>query len=102
MLASKSLGRGKANDAELDSLAEMKHVGREEQSGPLKPPNDDQRSISSVSNSDDEEKKEIVKKHFTAQVQEIIGNDSFIWNPQVKVVSNFGHQVRSNLKRKAD
>ena len=68
----------------------------------MKPLREDQRSQSSVSNSDDEEKKEPVKKHATQEVQEILRGDSLVWNPQVKVVPNFGHQHRSNLKRKAD
>ena len=59
--------------------------------------------MSSVSNSDEEEeKKEVVNSHTPVGFQEIIEDDSFSLNPQVKTVQNFGHQHRSNLKRKAD
>ena len=62
---------------------------------------DNQISYPSVSDSEEEDKKENVRKHATQQVQDHRDGQMVTWNLQDKVVPNFGHQFRSKLISKA-
>ena len=75
MFACKSLGREQVNNQAQFAFADIKNPNRKEQSDPLKLlklPNEDDRSLPSVSNSDDEEQKEVVKKRDDEEQKEAV------------------------------